>query len=110
MPPNEVGDRRGYECSEGCDLTDIRGYEDRHLDRAHHIATIWVCECTDVAYHGRGRYGANSCGNYMGNDDANIDARGHDPYDGYVLDMEFPYIYVCPDCRAHDHGRERRTR
>ena len=74
-----------------------------HLERVHRMYVTWYCECRD---HGR-----HDCGNIMNSADANIDdTNGRDPYHGAPLDPDFPFIYVCPDCRNANHDHRRRER
>lgn len=94
--------RHPTRCSECPDLR-IR-YATDHL-RTHNLhGPTWICECSDRAIHD------GQCANMMCSEDANVDDTNHDPYRAFLLDPSFPYIYVCPDCRTHDHGRTESTR
>lgn len=76
-----------------------------HLREEHLRQQItWVCECSDIHQHPE----EGMCETLMGSEDANIDGT-RDPYTGTVLNWDFPYIYVCPDCREHNHQRRMRT-
>lgn len=77
-----------------------------HLSRVHEIPMAWICECRDAEHMGTEPvYGV--CNVTMSPYDANIFDPDHRGYTDRVVDENFPYIYVCPDCRTHEHGRRR---